>query len=139
MGLLFRLQHRYAEARIWTERAWRAYDGDASTTYDAALSILNLARCDLGLGQAVRAVDEAEKVLAMLEGMHRNPFDLAEVQSILGQALWSANKDRVRALGLVTQARDKLRTSEFTFEPRREVESWLAQHATALAAGTQRR
>jgi serine/threonine-protein kinase len=131
MSLLLRLQHRFAEARVWAERAERAYDKVASTKYDAALSILKLARCDLGLGQAVRAVDEAEKALAMLEDMHRNPFDLAEAQSVLGQALWSSNKDRVRALALATQARDKLRTSEYTFEALREVESWLAQHATA--------
>jgi serine/threonine-protein kinase len=130
MSLLLRLQHRYAEARVWAERARPTYEQVANTKYGAALSLLNLARCDLGLGQAGRAGDEAEKALAMLEGMQRNPFDLAEAQSVLGQALWSSNKDRGRALALATQARDKLRTSEYTFEALRDVESWLTQHAT---------
>jgi eukaryotic-like serine/threonine-protein kinase len=119
--------HDYAAARPIFERVMLALEA----TVDAKSPFLgqaysNLADCLLSLGDNARAVELAEKGFAIRDAIKDDPVQVAESRFIFGRALWAANKDRARAVALVTTSRDEMKKLGPAATSLPAAERWLA-------------
>ncbi len=89
-----------------------------------------LADAEIARGRPDAAVEPLERALAIDEKQKSEPTDLAVTRFGLAQALWDSGGDRARARLLAAKALDTYRDAGAEQdEHRREVESWLAEHA----------
>jgi eukaryotic-like serine/threonine-protein kinase len=97
----------YAAALPYYERALAIFEAISPRHPSVALSLLGLADCrEEAGGDFVRAVAEGERGLALLlETKTEDGAQIAYAKYALAKALWSANRDRPRALALAREAR----------------------------------
>lgn len=65
----------------------------------------SLGEAYLGLGDLARAIEEAQRGMAIAEHHPEAPSELANAWVLLGEALWESGRDRPRALTLLRKAR----------------------------------
>lgn len=96
----------YRAAVPYYERALAVFEKLAPDHPMVGLTLVGLADCREEIGDAVRAVPEAERGLRLVEASSKDAVQLALARYALAKALWSAGRDRTRALALAHQARD---------------------------------
>jgi tetratricopeptide (TPR) repeat protein len=95
----------YKAAIPFYERALHIFEKVSPDHPYVGLSLVGLADCREEVGDAATAVPEAERGLALVEKQAGDPGQLALARYVLAKALWSANRDKPRALVLGADAR----------------------------------
>ena len=96
----------YAAAVPYYERALRIFEKLSPDHAYVGLSLVGLADCREEVGDAVRAIPEAERGLKLLtEAANKDGVQIALARYVLAKALWSGNRDRPRARALAAEAR----------------------------------
>jgi tetratricopeptide (TPR) repeat protein len=131
MGQTLFRQRKPQEALPYFQRAVRIHEAQQDDVHGGWTgSLLNLGQTYLALGQNHEALAALEKALAGWERAKPSAGERSALRFILGQALWTANTDRPRAMRLVNEAREQMRT--LPDDPTHRVllpalEAWLAK------------
>ena len=96
-------------------------------------ALTSLGRVALAEHSAADAIAPLERAVKVLGDVKFGQVELAIAQGMLAEALWDANRDRVRAIKLARTAKTTLdrapSTPEFT-AARVRVTKWLASHVS---------
>jgi tetratricopeptide (TPR) repeat protein/predicted Ser/Thr protein kinase len=97
---------------------------------DLAYSLHGIAECRRLGGEPLRAIDPLETALTLRRKVGE-PGDLGQTAFLLAQVLWDANRDRVRALRLATEAQQAFARLDSTDgrDQAQTVERWLEARA----------
>ena len=95
----------YKGAIPYYERALAIFEKLGPDHPYVGLALVGLADCREEVGDAARAVPEAERGLKLVEA-GSDKVQMALGRYVLAKALWSSNKDRARARTLMREARD---------------------------------
>ncbi len=116
------------------DRAQPILDENKPSADDLGLAAGLRAECELGLGHVARAVDLGEKAVALIDSGGVEAFLAARSRWLLARALYTAGKDRPRALRLAADARDKYAALGLVYAgDRQKVEAWLARPTVTKA------
>ena len=92
---------------------------------DVATARNNLGCAYLATGSNARALENLEKAVAICEKVECDENIRPEARFALGRALWSAARDRPRALELAKAARDEYAKTRGSEDWRQQVDDWL--------------
>ena len=118
---------RYPEAHVAIERSLSIWRGADAGAFYVGYGLFRLGDLQLAEGDPRTARVSLEQSLSLLQ--KAPPEIAAEVQFALARALWSASRDRPRALTLARQAASVLGTNVATKGKLARIESWLREHA----------
>jgi tetratricopeptide (TPR) repeat protein len=108
---------------------WATQNGPDSQFGAYPLTDLGLALLSLEHPRPVDAVRTLEHALRAREAHEPDPRLVAETRFAMAQALWTADSDRKRAVGLATKAAAAYARENDTANAR-TVTTWLGEHAT---------
>jgi len=121
---------RYREARLVFERASRIWERElGSENRGLADALTGLGIGYIGDGESTIAVNLLERAKRIRDAKEMSPAKRAEAAFALARALWTLNRDRVRARRLADEARvDYAKAGEKV--KLMEVEAWLHGHSS---------
>ena len=118
---------RHPEAHVAIERSLSIWRGADAGAFYVGYGLFRLGDLQLAEGDPRTARASLEQSLSLLQ--KAAPEIAAEVQFALARALWSAPRDRPRALTLARQAASVLGTNVAAKGKLGRIESWLREHA----------
>ena len=118
---------RYPEAHVAIERSLSIWRGADAGAFYVGYGLFRLGDLQLAEGDPRTARASLEQSLSLLQ--KADPEIAAEVQFALARALWSAARERPRALTLARQAASVLGTNAIAKGKLARIESWLHDRA----------